>query len=365
MRRRVWAALAVAALLVAALGSAGCSTVGYLTQSVQGHLALMQAARPVQDWLDDPATPAGLRERLLLTQRLRDYAVAELALPDNDSYRRYADLKRPAAVWNVVAAPPLSLKLENHCFPVVGCVGYRGYFALADAQAEAERQRARGLEVAVYPVPAYSTLGWTNWFGGDPLLNTFLGLPEGELARLLFHELAHQVVYAAGDTPFNESFATTVERLGGERWLRTRAGETAREDYARYDGRRRQFRALAREARAALQAVYESERPDPEKLTAKAEVFARLRAQHQALKAGEWRGFAGYDAWFERANNASLAVLGAYDDQVPRFERLFHREGGDFKRFYAEVKRLADLPRPAREKAMQALDDAAVTSTTR
>ena len=48
------------------------------------------------------------RQRLELSQRIRDFAVAELGEPDNASYRRYADLQRGAAVWNVVAAPELS-----------------------------------------------------------------------------------------------------------------------------------------------------------------------------------------------------------------------------------------------------------------
>jgi predicted aminopeptidase len=197
-------------------------------------------------------------------------------------------------------------------------------------------------------VPAYSTLGWSNWLGGDPLLNTFVQWPEGELARLMFHELSHQVAYAAGDTTFNESFATTVERIGGRRWLESRASARARAEYAALDGRRQDFRALTGRYRAQLQALYDSPATDAEKRRRKAELLAAMRAEYDELKVARWNGFAGYDPWFRQANNAALGVQAAYNELVPQFERLFEREGGDFARFYAEVQRLARLPKDER-----------------
>lgn len=348
-------ATAVAVAALAATLLSGCS-LGYFAQSVGGHLDLLQRARPVADWVDDGATPEALRERLRLAQRMRDFAVRELALPDNPSYRRYAELPRPAAVWNVVAAPELSLTLQTWCFPVVGCVGYRGYFDRAQADALAAQLRAQGLEVSVYGVPAYSTLGWTSWLGGDPLLSTFIRWPEGELARLLFHELAHQVVYVADDTTFNESYATAVERLGVERWLR-QAGPAAQAEYAAHEARRQDFRALTLAARRELDAVYRSPGSDASRRERKAAVMAQMRADHQRLKHERWGGFTGYDGWFERANNASLGVLAAYDDLVPAFERLFEQQGRDFARFHAEVRRIAALPHAERRAALTRVVD--------
>ena len=229
-------AFAALALLLALLS--GCADLRYYWQSVRGHTELMDAAAPLQDWLARPDVPAPLRARLQLAQRARAFAVTELALPDNASYQRYADLGRPAAVWNVVAAPPDALTPHQWCFVVVGCISYRGYFAKSDAQAEAAQLAAQGLEVYVYGVPAYSTLGYLNWMGGDPLLSTFITWPEGEFVRLLFHELAHQVVYAKNDTAFNESFATAVERLGSARWLATRSTPAARQAFAISQARR-------------------------------------------------------------------------------------------------------------------------------
>lgn len=349
--RRCFAALAIAFL---AAGCSSTSGVGYYWQSVTGHLRLMQAARPVDDWLADTATPARLKERLALAQRMRAFAVSDLALPDNASYHRYADLQRRAAVYNLVAAPALSLSLQSWCFPVAGCVGYRGYFNEADARAFA-RSLPAGLEVAVYPVPAYSTLGWMNWAGGDPLLNTFITYPEGELARMLFHELSHQVAYARGDTEFNESFATTVERLGGARWLATRASAQARAEYAAFDQRRRAFRALTFSVRQRLQTIYQDPSlDDAEKTRRKAGVMAEFHRRYQDLRR-DWGGFAGYDPFVARANNASFAAQAAYDGLVPAFEALFEREGQDFRRFYDAVRTLAALPKEERRARLQGL----------
>ena len=346
---------AIAALVGVACLTAGCSTLGYYAQSVGGHLDLLNRARPVGEVAADAATPAALRERLLLATRMRDFAVSELGLPDNASYRRYSDLGRPAAVWNVVATPELSLTLQTWCFPVVGCVGYRGYYDRAAADTESEALRARALEVAVYGVPAYSTLGKLEWLGGDPLLNTFVQWPEGELARLIFHELSHQIAYAQDDTTFNESFATAVERIGGARWLAEQAGPVAREQYAALDARRADFRALTGLYRDRLDALFRSTASDADKRAGKARLMAELRTDYARLKAERWAGFNGYDGWFERANNASFGVLAAYNELVPNFERLFEREGRDFKRFYAEVKRLAGLPKAERQATLRAI----------
>lgn len=344
----------VALAAVACLGS-GCSAVGYLGQSVAGHVDLVMRARPVAELLAEGPSDAELRERLALTQRIRDWAVTELGLPDNRSYRSYADLGRSAAVWNVVAAPPWSLTLKTWCFPVMGCVGYRGYYDRAAAEQMAGELRGEGLEVAVYGVPAYSTLGWTEWFGGDPLLSTFIRWPEGELARLIFHELAHQIVYVGDDTAFNESFATAVERIGGRRWLAEQASEAARSEYATYDARRRDFRALTARTREALHRIYaDTTLNEVARANAKLTLMAEMRAEHERLKAGPWQGYTGYDGWFERANNALLGVQAAYDELVPDFERLYEREGRDWARFYGAVRHLASLPKDERLATLRA-----------
>lgn len=371
----------IPALLAASLLS-GCAGMGYYWQAVSGHLSLMQAARPLDDWLADAQTPERLKERLALASRIRRFAVQELGLPDNRSYLSYADLRRPAAVWNVVAAPELSLQPHRWCFPVAGCVSYKGFFSEALAHREAQALRDQGLDAVVLPVPAYSTLGWLNWAGGDPLLSTFLGYPEGELARLIFHELAHQVVYVAGDTAFNESFATAVERLGGELWL-AQAGEDARRQYAAYDERRRQFRRLALELRRELAQIYgepAGPRPmvgEPDNLPAtpppvhsgadraqlrlqKQAAFERFRQRHAELKAG-WGGHAGYDAWVARSNNAALAALAEYEDLVPGFEALFRRSGS-WPAFYRSVQRLAALPKAERHAALQGMGAGTTTA---
>ncbi|CAN7515227.1 aminopeptidase [Acidovorax sp. LjRoot117] len=369
VRPLLWLALATPFLL------AGCASttdsLGYYWQSVRGHMQLMQAAEPIDRWIARSDINPALRERLQLAQKARAFAVAELGLPDNASYRRYADLQRPAAVWNVVAAPPYALTLHTWCFPVTGCIGYRGYFAQADAQAEADQLAAQGLEVEVYGVPAYSTLGYMNWAGGDPLLSTFIGWPEGDFVRLLFHELAHQVVYAEGDTLFNESFATAVERIGVAQWLATHSTPAAREAYATSEARRAAFRALTRATRARLAAIYEQKEAPPldgQALAAmKTEAMQDFRSRYDALRA-QWLGtapgstpqvttaqVAGYDRWVAKANNASFAAQAAYDELVPGFEALFAQQGRDWSRFYDAVRQLTRQPLQERQDALRAL----------
>jgi len=345
------ALLAVAALC---LGS-GCSDLGYYRQSVGGHFELMSRAKPVDDWLAQDDTPAALKQRLALAKQMRDFSVQVLKLPDNPSYRAYADLQRAAAVWNVVAAPPLSLQLKTWCFPVTGCIGYRGYFDRAEADALGAQLRAEGWDVSVYGVPAYSTLGWSNWVGGDPLLNTFVNGSEGELARLIFHELAHQVLYVADDTLFNESFATAVERIGTRLWLQQRGSEAVRDQYRASQQRRQDFRELTTRWREQLERLYASERSDADKRAAKAELLAQLRADYAQTKQQRWGGFAGYDAWFANVNNASLGVLAAYTDLAGDFERLFVQQGSDFERFYARVAQIGALPKAQRHATLRAI----------
>ena len=351
---RVWL-IGCATLLLS-----GCTTVSYYWQSVSGHMQMLNAARPVAEVLADAQTPAALKARLELVQRIRSFAASELKLPDNASYKRYADLRRSAVVWNVVAAPEFSLTLKTWCFPVAGCVGYRGYFNQADAEREAGQLKVQGFEVNVYGVPAYSTLGKLDWLGGDPLLNTFINYPEGELARLIFHELAHQVVYAADDTMFNESFATAVERLGSDRWLTTKASQAAKDEYAALNARRQQFRALTLATRRDLARIYALNIASDQQIRVQAATkiiaMQKFRSSYEDLKKS-WGGTAqstsGYDAWVARANNASFGAQAAYDELVPGFEALFEAGGKDWQRFYDAVSTLAKLPKNERHQALK------------
>jgi predicted aminopeptidase len=345
--------LAVPAL---ALALAGCGAVEYYWQGAVGQLELLVHAKPVAEVVattDDEA----LRMRLSRLQAIRAYASADLALPDNASYTRYTELGRPYVVWNVFAAPALSLTPRQWCFPVAGCVAYRGYFAEADARAEAARLAALGDDVHVSGVPAYSTLGWFD----DPALSTFIRWREADLARLVFHELAHQVVYVKDDTAFNESFATAVEEAGLSRWLAAQArrpdAAAIRADAERSRVLRREWRALTAAARERLREVYASSLPEADKLREKAAAFVALRAGYDGLVA-KWGPLPGYDRWFAGgANNAGLAAGALYADRVAAFAALLAAEDGDLPRFYARVRTLAAMPRAARDAALAALDE--------
>lgn len=343
------------------LMASGCADMGYLLQSAKGHMAIVQAARPVDEWLADDATPETLKQRLQLAQELRRYAAETLKLPDNASYTRYAALQRRAVVWNVVATPAYALKPKTWCFPVTGCVSYRGYFSEEGAQEQATTLRQQGWEVSIVPVPAYSTLGWTNWLGGDPLLSTFIHYPQGELARIIFHELAHQVLYVQDDTAFNESFATAIERLGSAAWLAPPQRAAARQEYLGFEMRRHAFRALAAATRKRLMSIYgtgnDTDSPTPQMEAAKAAAYADFRSAHAQLKV-RWSGYDRNDLWVANANNASFAALAAYDDWVDAFETLFAQQNGDWSAFYAAANALAGLPREERTRQLEKLQGA-------
>jgi predicted aminopeptidase len=329
----------------------GCARLGYYLQAAGGQLEIWQREAPLERLLADPALDPKLRPQLERALRIREFASRELGLPDNRSYRSYADLARPFVVWNVFAAPEFSLEPKQWCFAFAGCVNYLGYFSEADARAEAARLAAQGYDVYVGGVPAYSTLGWF----ADPLLNTFIHYPEPELARLIFHELAHQVAYVRGDSVFNESFATVVEQAGVERWLAAQGSAADREAFLRLQRFRDDFRRLVAEARAELAVIYAGPADEAGKRKLKAEAFARLRRAYEVQR-GDWGGFAGFDRWFARSlGNAHLASVAIYTQRVPAFTALLRQSGGDLPRFYAAVRELAALPAAQRRQRLDAL----------
>ena len=345
-------------LSVPLLGLGGCGTIGYYSQAVGGHLALMRAREPIAALVAAEDTDPELRAQLETLVAARAFAARELALPDNDSYSTYVETGREAVTWNVVAAEEFSLEARTWCFPVAGCVSYRGYFDEAEAHAYAAALAAdEGLDVTVGGASAYSTLGWF----ADPVLDTMLRGGELRYVGTLFHELAHQVVYVKDDSDFNEAYATFVERTGTRRWLRER-GEASR--IAAYDaslGRGADFVALLARTREALADLYADESLSAEAMrAAKGEVFEGMRARYEALK-GDWGGYAGYDGWFARElNNARLVAVSTYRRYVPAFAALYAEAGEDIGRFHALVAEVGELPFEERRARLDALlDDAA------
>ena len=344
-RRRPRPSAFALALGAAALAGA-CATPTYYAQAVGGQWELWRKARPIAEVRDDAKAAPALKNTLAIVERIRAFASSDLALPANGSYTRYADLRRPYVVWNVFAADALSTQLKEWCFPIAGCVGYRGYFAEQDAKSLAAELRNQGYDVYVGGVPAYSTLGWFD----DPVLNTFTHYPETEIARLIFHELAHQLTYVEDDTEFNESFASAVETVGVERWLAHHGSPAKQAAFDRAQRYRQDFSRLVLKYRDRLHSLYESNLSSVEKLHSKAQVLSDLKDEYQRIKEKQWNGYSGYDRWFgQDINNATLASIGLYNRLVPAFLALLAKNGDDLARFYAAVRHLAALPKDARQ----------------
>jgi len=319
---------------------AGCTNIAYYAQATKGQMQLMAETRPIPEVIDDPATNPGLRRQLEQVIVIREFASKELALPDNGSYRSYADLGRPFVVWNVFAAPEFSLDLQQWCMIFVGCVNYRGYYDKNAAEGYAGELRKAGADTYVGGVSDYSTLGYFN----DPVLNTFLHFGGTEVAQIIFHELAHQLVYTKGDTAFNESFATTVEYEGLRRWL-TRTGLPEQlQDFETYQKHNTGFHRLVDAGRDKLRDIYASSLTTDEKRRAKTEVFTEMKRAYSEMKAG-WGGDKRYDLWFsQQLNNATLGSVTLYTKWVPAFQALLEQEDGSLPLFYQRAVALAHLP---------------------
>lgn len=323
---------------------AGCASLSYYAQAVGGHMRVMNATRPIDEILQDPATDVALKKRLENAIRAREFASRELGLPDNKSYRTYADLGRPFVVWNVFAAPEFSVEPEKWCMVFVGCVSYRGFYDRDEAERYADKLRNSGLDTYVGGVSAYSTLGYFN----DPVLNTFLRLGDTEAVRTIFHELAHQLLFVDDDTEFNESFATTVENEGLRRWFARNGVPEQQQEFTAQQRRREQFVQLADEYRGRLRTLYSVSLTHEEMRRAKAGVLGDMKQAYAAMKKG-WGGDARYDQWFEQdLNNAKIASLSLYTQMVPAFEAMLEKEGRDLPRFYRRVTELSRLPKAER-----------------
>ena len=349
-------------LLAAALAMslAGCGNLAYYAQAVGGHFEVMGAARPIDEIVRDPAGDPALQAQLREALAIREFATRELGLPDNGSYRRYADLGRPFVLWNVFAAPEFSLQPKSWCMLMVGCVNYRGYYAREDAERLAAELREEGYDTFVGGVPAYSTLGWFD----DPVLNTFLRPGTLEVARTVFHELAHQLVFVRDDTVFNESFATAVESEGLRRWTSAHLAGGQRASFDAQRARKAALAGLLRDYREQFRALYETPRAADLQRRAKADLLAALRGDYAALKAG-WGGYAGYDKLLGADfNNATLVSFALYGELVPAFEALLQQEHHDLQRFYRRVRELAALDKAARHSALARLLAAANGATT-
>lgn len=347
MRGMCYLAAALAGLVMLL---SSCS-LGYYIHAATGQLDLLSRREPIPEVLADPVVPAQLKRKLQTVLGIREFASATLGLPDNDSYRSYADLERPYVVWNVFAAPEFSIDAKQWCFPVVGCVSYRGYFKHAKADRFAQRLTERGYDVYVGGVPAYSTLGRFD----DPVMNTMMHWQDADLAAIIFHELAHQRLYVKGDSPFSEAFAMLVEEEGLRLWVESHGTLEALEKYRLRRQRESALFLMVAQSRERLRDLYNSQLPEFEMREQKTRELERLRGQYENMKSS-WEGYGRFDHWFkDPLNNARLGSLATYREFLPAFRALLHRAGGDLEAFYVSAERLADLDAEIRQERLREL----------
>lgn len=327
-----------------------CANLPYYAQALNGHMDILRQSQPISAIIAHPETDIRLKRILTKVVQLRQFASHELKLPDNQSYTSYADLQRPYAVWNVFAAPEFSVQLKKWCFIKAGCVSYRGFFSKTRAERYAQKLKNQGYDVYVGGVRAYSTLGWSN----DPILNTFISYSEIELAQLIFHELAHQVVYVPGNSVFNESFATAVEQEGVRRWFAYNGSPLEQAALNSKQEMKMIFTDMILNHRKRLNQLYASNKSVTEKRAEKARIFDELREEFSQLKAVRAE-FSHYDLWFSKVlNNARLATVSVYTQLLPAFQTLLAQQNGDMKRFYQVVKEISKMPEHQQVAVMRA-----------
>ena len=338
-------------LLAGVLAASGCSTVQYYGQAVVGQARLLADARDIESLLESDSVPPDLARRLERIRVMLRFAFDELHLPDNGSYRRYTVLDRRHIVWNVFATPRFSVEPLTWCYPVAGCVAYRGYFSEDGARRFGARVAADGNDVFVGGVDAYSTLGRLS----DPVLSTFIDYSEGETAALLFHELAHQLIYVKDDTVFNESFATAVEEYGVQRWFDARGDAAGLAHYRRQRAYSADLAALMISGKARLREAYADALPPSLMARRKVELLDHLYDDYVELEQ-RYRADANYRR-FERAdfNNALVASFDLYHRYLPAFRLLLERSNGDLMAFYEQVRALGDKPADERGAALAEL----------
>ena len=338
--------------LLLTLVLSGCETVHFYSQAISGQQRILQSRQPISEITADPDSPEFLRQQLTYLMEVRSFAENDLHLPVANNYLTYVDLKRPYVAWNVVATPEFSLVPKMWCYPFVGCAAYRGYFAEADARQYAGVLERQGYDVHVGGVTAYSTLGWFD----DPVLSTFIRQSRASAAALLFHELAHQILYVPDDTTFNESFATFVEQEGLRRWQKKSGNSAIYSQYLKNFRRRQQFVKLVFEHRQKLEALYQTDLAPAEKRVKKASIFADLRDEFQYLKS-KHTALAAYDDWINRPlNNAKISGVVAYHDYVPAFSKLLAENGGDLLQFYEACRKLAGKNKEDRDRFLKQIN---------
>jgi len=315
----------------------GCESIRYYNHLISGQMTILNKRQPIEKVLLEPHTPANLKEQLKLVSEIREFAKNDLYLPVDDHYLSFVDLERPFVVWNVYATPEFSLTPKTWCYPVVGCAAYHGYFSAEKARVFAEQLKHNGYDVFIGGVTAYSTLGWFD----DPVLSTFVYHDEMKLAALIFHEVAHQLLYIKNDTTFNESFATAVAQEGLRRWLQTKQNVAAFSDYQKEYQRHQAFIDLMMKYRKRLELLYSNNISTPNLRHAKSVIFDDLRDEYKQLKA-QWNGYSGYDRWFSHPlNNAQMISVATYYDLVPAFIKILQNNGNNLKLFYTTCQNLA------------------------
>jgi len=328
------------------MACSGCESIAYYNQALKGQLELMKNQHPLMEVIENRNTSAQLKNQLQLILEILAFADQQLQLPVGGNFSHYVEINRPFVVWNVFAADEFSFEARTWCYPVVGCASYRGYFDQNKADAYAKKLQDEGGDIYIGGVSAYSTLGWLD----DPVLSTFAWRNDTQLPALIFHELAHRILYIRGDTEFNESFASAVEQIALEKWLKN--DPQAFDVYLEHKQYHDDFVEFVLSWKMRLDAMYHADLNDIEKRALKKSLYSTMMDEYKIFR-GEHKA---YDGWMnDTLNNAKINTLSTYQARVPAFLSLYEQHNDNFKMFIDACLTLSRQKKAIRDRKLDEL----------
>lgn len=313
-------------------------TACYLSRGAWEEAKILSRRKSIAEIVANRATPEVERRKLQIVLDARQYAKDSIRLKTKDSFTTFSRVDSDTLVLVLSAAYRDALKPYTWWFPIVGSVPYKGYFDFNAAREAQRKFREDGFDTYLRPSDAFSTLGWFN----DPLLNTSLRRDSIDLANTVIHELTHNTFYAAGQAPFNESFAMFVGARGAAAFFRSRGSDSsARILDARWEDDKLLAGFWARLIRS-LDSAYKAHPEDKAwRIAVRDTVYVGARAALIAEIAPKLRTINPLYAKRTPLDNASLLARRVYASDLQLFDDVYEREGRNLRHTIGRVISLA------------------------
>lgn len=338
MKKRIKYTFGVLFFLVFLIAIWQFNALKYFASQGYGQAKISWNAQPLDDFLEKDTFADSLKEKVRLVQQIRLFTIEELGFKSSKSYTKLYDQKGEPVLWNISACEPFAFKAKIWKFPIIGSFSYKGFFDKTKALELKESLEKENWDVSMYPVSAWSTLGWLN----DPILSENLNLPIGHLSALIIHELAHGTLYIKDSTTYNENLANFVGDEGAKLFLAKKYGQNS-EQYQSYMNSKKDqylFKEFVLKAAKELEELYLQSDAIPleEKRKTKRVYIEQFIAEFKDIEFQNPR-YADYFEDFE-PNNAFFMGFVRYDSKRNSFEEEFENKfNSNFPAYFAYLKK--------------------------